>query len=160
MFLNFTGSHLVEEYHKWKKAKKEAGVNNPLAKIIKLLFVIATVCTIWLLPTTAFGIDGLTVVEQRIIGVFVFATLMWILEAIPAWSTSLIVVVLLLFSVSDSALKVLNTGYTPEQLGTVLKYQDILHCFADPSSCSSSVDSCWPSRLPSTASMPRLPRCS
>ena len=84
MFLNFTGSHLVEEYHKWKKAKKEAGVNNPLAKIIKLLFVIATVCTIWLLPTTAFGIEGLTIVEQRVIGVFVFATLMWVLEAIPA----------------------------------------------------------------------------
>ena len=48
------------------------------------------------------------------------------------WSTSLIVVALLLFSVSDSALKPLVTGYAPEELGTVLKYQDILHCFADP----------------------------
>ena len=132
MFTNFPGSHLVEDYQKWKKAKKEAGVNNPLAKTFKLLFVIAVTLTLWLLPTTAFGIEGLTVVEQRVIGVFVFATLMWVLEAIPAWSTSLIVVGLLLFMTSDSAFKVLNADYTAEQLGTVLKYQDILHCFADP----------------------------
>ncbi len=132
MFINFTGYHLVEEYHKWKKEKRDQGVNKPLAKIIKLAVVIAVTVTIWLLPTTAFGIEGLTVVEQRIIGVFAFATLMWVLEAIPAWSTSLIVVALLLFSVSDSALKPLVTGYNPEELGTVLKYQDILHCFADP----------------------------
>ena len=132
MFVNFTGYHLVEEYHKWKKQKRDQGVNNPLAKIIKLAVVIAVTVTIWLLPTSAFGIEGLTVVEQRIIGVFAFATLMWVLEAIPAWSTSLIVVALLLFSVSDSALKPLVTGYAPEELGTVLKYQDILHCFADP----------------------------
>ena len=132
MFTNFTGSHLVESYHKWKKAKKDAGVNNPLAKTFKLLFVIAVTMTLWLLPTTSFGIEGLTVVEQRVIGVFVFATLMWVLEAIPAWSTSLIVVGLLLFMTSDSAFKVLNEGYTPAELGTVLKYQDILHCFADP----------------------------
>ena len=132
MFTNFFGSHLIEEYHNWKKKKRDEGVNNPLAKTFKLLFVIAVVSTIWLLPTTAFGIDGLTVVEQRIIGVFVFATLMWVLEAIPAWSTSLIVVALLLFATSDSAFKFLNEGYAPEQLGTVLKYQDILHCFADP----------------------------
>ena len=132
MFTNFPGSHLVEDYHKWKKAKKDAGVNNPLAKVFKLVFVIAVTMTLWLLPTTAFGIEGLTVVEQRVIGVFVFATLMWVLEAIPAWSTSLIVVGLLLFMTSDSAFKALNTGYTPEQLGTILKYQDILHCFADP----------------------------
>ena len=87
---------MVEEYHKWKKQKRDQGVNNPLAKIIKLAVVIAVTVTIWLLPTSAFGIEGLTVVEQRIIGVFAFATLMWVLEAIPAWSTSLIVVALLL----------------------------------------------------------------
>ena len=190
MFTNFPGSHLVENYHKWKKAKKEAGVNNPLAKTFKLLFVIAVTLTIWLLPATAFGIDGLTLVEQRIIGIFVFATLMWILEAIPAWSTSLIVVALLLFMTSDSAfmpfkndpsksiavvetpavdsslvavadsslvamadsslVATVDTGLVatadpaiaeavavaatkaPAGLGTLLKYQDILHCFADP----------------------------
>ena len=205
MFTNFPGSHLIEDYHKWKKAKKEAGVNNPLAKTFKLLFVIAVTLTLWLLPTTAFGIEGLTLVEQRIIGIFVFATLMWVLEAIPAWSTSLIVVALLLFMTSDSAftpfkkdpskcvavveapaavdsslvavadsnlvalvdsplvaepgllvmadtslVAVADSGMVaaadsavvaaaaaaatqaPAELGTLLKYQDILHCFADP----------------------------
>ena len=79
MFTNFFGSHLIEEYHNWKKKKRDEGVNNPLAKTFKLLFVIAVTLTIWLLPTTAFGIEGLTIVEQRVIGVFVFATLMWVL---------------------------------------------------------------------------------
>ena len=126
MFNNFHGFHLVEELHKSNLERAAKRLNS---KFFKLLLAIAATLTIWLLPADSFGIANLTVVEQRIIGVFVFATLMWIMEAIPAWTTSLIAVVLLLFMVSNSALKPLVSEINPDQL---LQYEDILHCFADP----------------------------
>ena len=126
MFNNFHGFHLIEELHKRNLERAAKRLNS---KFFKLLFAIAATLTIWLLPADSFGIANLTVVEQRIIGIFVFATLMWIMEAIPAWTTSLIAVVLLLFMVSNSALKPLVSEINPDHL---LKYEDILHCFADP----------------------------
>ena len=128
MFNNFHGFHLIEELHKRNLDKAAKRLNG---KVVKLLLAIAVTFTIWFLPAESFGMANLTIVEQRIIGIFVFATLMWIMEAIPAWTTSLIAVVLLLFMVSTSALKPL-VDHAPEQLGTILKYEDILHCFADP----------------------------
>ena len=129
MFNNFHGFHLVEELHKRNLERAAKRLNS---KFFKLMLAIAATLTIWLLPADSFGIANLTVVEQRIIGIFVFATVMWIMEAIPAWTTSLIAVVMLLFMVSTSALKPFVEGYEAEQLGTILKYEDILHCFADP----------------------------
>ena len=124
MFNNFHGFHLVEELHKRNLERAAKRLNS---KFFKILLAIAATLTIWLLPADSFGIANLTVVEQRIIGVFVFATLMWIMEAIPAWTTSLIAVVLLLFMVSTSALKPFVEGYDAEHLGVILKYEDILH---------------------------------
>ena len=129
MFNNFHGFHLVEELHKRNLERAAKRLNS---KFFKILLAIAATLTIWLLPAESFGMANLTVVEQRIIGVFVFATLMWLMEAIPAWTTSLIVVVLLLFMVSTSALTPFVAGYEADQLGVILKYEDILHCFADP----------------------------
>ncbi|MBO5871704.1 MAG: anion permease, partial [Bacteroidaceae bacterium] len=129
MFHKFHGFHLIEELHKRNLERAAKRLNS---KVVKILLAIAATLTIWLLPAESFGMANLTVVEQRIIGIFVFATVMWIMEAIPAWTTSLIAVVLLLFMVSTSALKPFVEGYEAEQLGTILKYEDILHCFADP----------------------------
>ena len=56
----------------------------PLVLIITLL--------LWALPVDVFGIAGLTVVQQRMIAIFVFAALMWMFEIIPNWTTSLIVI--------------------------------------------------------------------
>ena len=60
-------------------------------RIVKLLFVAVLTTIMWFLPIDAFGIEGLTVLQQRIIALFVFAATMWILEAVPAWTTSLLI---------------------------------------------------------------------
>lgn len=51
------------------------------------LFAIAVIVTlvIWNLPIDSFGIDGLTVIQQRIIAVFALATILWVTEAISPW---------------------------------------------------------------------------
>lgn len=131
MYKIFQGFHLVEAYHELKKAKRLAK-NQTVARGIKLAVAIVVALVLWFLPSDAFGIEGLTVIEQRLISIFVFATLMWVLEAIPAWTTSVLIVVLLLLSVSDSSLWLFTQGFSPEELGQMVKYKSIMHCFADP----------------------------
>lgn len=80
MFKIFTGNHLVEAYHRRKKEKRNS---NTFSKVIKLLIAITMGIVLWALPTETFGIEGLTLIEQRVIALFCFATMMWVTEAIP-----------------------------------------------------------------------------
>ena len=82
MYKIFHGFHLVEAYQDLKKAKRLAK-SQTAARCIKLTVAIVTSLILWLLPIETFGIDGLTVIEQRLISIFIFATLMWVFEAIP-----------------------------------------------------------------------------
>ena len=97
-----------------------------------LLFVITMLITlvIWWLPTTCFGIDGLNVVQQRVIAIFVMAVLLWITEAIPAWATSIFIIFMLLYFVSDSSFNFMQGS--EKEMGQLLDYQGVMACFADP----------------------------
>ena len=131
MYKIFHGFHLVEAYQDLKKAKRLAK-NQTVARCIKLTIAITLSLILWFLPIDTFGIEGLTVIEQRLISIFIFATLMWVFEAVPAWTTSVLIVVLLLLTVSDSSLWFLTQNTPAEELGQTVKYKSILHCFADP----------------------------
>lgn len=91
---------------------------------------IVLILTIFLLvvPTSFFGIDALTVTQQRVIALFAFAALMWIFEIIPNWTTSLLVIVLSLLLVSNKGLGFLCT---PE-VGKLVDYKQLMAAFADP----------------------------
>lgn len=131
MFTNFHGFHLVEEYHKWKKDQRSS--RNPIGlKTIKLLVAIALPLFFWIAPSSVYGLDGLNPVEHRVLAVFVFAALMWLFDAVPAWTTSLVVVVLLLFCTSNSALWFFQTDPSGQKFGNLVNNTDLLHCFADP----------------------------
>ena len=97
-----------------------------------LLFLITAFCTlvVWNLPIDSFGIEGLTVVQQRVIAIFVMAVMLWLTEAIPAWATSVVIIFVLLFFVSDSAFAVMQGS--EGQYGALLDYQGVMACFADP----------------------------
>ena len=131
MYKIFKGFHLVEAYQELKKARRSAD-SKTLSRLIKLVIALAAFFTLWLMPINAFGVDGLTVIEQRLISIFVFATLMWVFEVIPAWTTSVLVVVMLLLTVSNSSLWLFTQGIPPEELGKAVQYKSIMHCFADP----------------------------
>ena len=99
---------------------------------MKITTAIIVSLALWLMPPEMLGIPDLTLIEQRLVSIFVFATLMWILEAVPAWTTSLVVVVLLLLCTSDSSLWLFRESDSTQALGTFVKYKSIMHCFADP----------------------------
>lgn len=96
-------------------------------KLIRFAISIIVFLVAWLLPTTAFGVDGLTVVEQRIIAIFVLAAVMWILEPIPIWGTSVVVMVLMLLTTSNSMFSFLDG-----EVGAKLNNKSIMAAFADP----------------------------
>ena len=63
-------------------------------QMIMLPVIVLVTAFLWLVPTSFYGIDGLTIVEQRTIALFAFAALMWMFEVIPTWTTSVILGVL------------------------------------------------------------------
>lgn len=97
-------------------------------RVLKLLFVAILTTIIWFLPIEAFGIEGLTVLQQRIIAIFVFAATMWILEAVPAWTTSLLIIVIMLLTVSNSGINILIEDIPKTEL---ISYKAIMATFAD-----------------------------
>ncbi|MBQ8520524.1 MAG: SLC13/DASS family transporter [Bacteroides sp.] len=131
MFKLFHGFQMVETYQKRKKEKR-LSQDNTVSRTIRLIIPIVISLTLWMMPTESLGIEGLTLIQQRVMAVFVFATLMWVLEAVPAWTTSVAVVTILLLSVSDSSLWLFREGIPAEALGKSVKYASLMHCFADP----------------------------
>ena len=99
-------------------------------KLVWFLITALVTLIIWNLPSACFGIAGLTVVQQRVIAIFVMAVMLWITEAIPAWATSIAIIFILLFCVSNSSFNFLqgNEG----QYGQLLDSVGIMACFADP----------------------------
>lgn len=97
-------------------------------RIFKILFVLILTAFVWFLPETAFGIEGLTTLQQRVIAIFIFAATMWILEAVPAWTTSLLIIVALLLTVSNSGIAFLTNDIPPTEL---ISYKTIMATFAD-----------------------------
>lgn len=131
MFTIFHGFHLVEEYHQWKKQHRSN--KNPIGiKSLKLFLAIVIPLFFWIAPSAVYGLPGLTPVEHRVLAIFIFSALMWLFDAVPAWTTSLVVVVLLLFCASNSALWFFQVGVDGQKMTNLVNNTDILHCFADP----------------------------
>ena len=102
-----------------------------------LSFLIVCVFTFFLalVPTSFYGINpetGLpifTLTQQRVIAIFVFTAMMWILEVIPTWTTSVVAIVSILLTTSNKGLGFL---IAKDNVGALTNYKDIMAAFADP----------------------------
>ena len=103
-----------------KKFNLKYGVFLPLVLLITIF--------LWAVPVSFYGIEALTVVQQRVIALFVFAALMWIFEIIPNWTTSLLVIVLSLLTVSDKGIGF----FCKPEFGELVNYKSLMASFADP----------------------------
>ena len=128
MFKNFNGFHLVDAYHKIR-LENSLHPARMFKKMVESIVVVILTLLLWNLPSDCFGIEGLTVVQQRIIAIFAFATLMWVMEIVPAWATSVAIIVLMLLFTSDSGVIWMCQ---PEKVGPLLSYKGIMATFADP----------------------------
>ena len=128
MFKSFNGYNLIEAYHRMRHAQKYQP-GRVMKKVIEAIIVLIVTLVLWNLPSSAFGMDGLTLVQQRIIAIFAFATLMWIMEVVPSWATSVAIIGLMLLFCSDSGIKPMCN---PDDVGQLLSYKGVMACFADP----------------------------
>ena len=94
-------------------------------KHVLLPLTVLAVILLWFAPASCFGIDGLTVVQQRTIAIFAYAALMWMFEIIPAWATSVSTIVFLLLTIS-------NKGFVTPEMGELVNFKEIMAAFADP----------------------------
>lgn len=129
MFKIFKGFHLVEALQQNKQVRR---IERLPKHFVALAFTLAVTLTLWNLPIEMFGIPELTIVQQRTIALFAFATLMWLLEVIPSWCTSVAIIAICVFTLSTDAFFTFTRGFEPEKLGTLLSSKAVLASFADP----------------------------
>ena len=111
-------------------------------KIFKRALSALVFLVLWLLPTSVMGLPDISVVEHRVIAIFGLALILWITEAIPSWTTSMLIVVLLLLTCSNSSLSCfINESFfvsgdtAPvriENIGNLVSYKSIMAAFANP----------------------------
>ena len=106
-----------------------------LQRCLKFLVVCVVTFAIALVPTSFFGVDPVTaeplftLTQQRVIAIFVFTALMWILEVIPTWTTSVVAIVSILLTTSNKGIGFL---IAKENVGALTNYKDVMAAFADP----------------------------
>jgi len=106
------------------------------SKIISILISFAIFLIVWFAPSEVFGIRNLSLVEHRVIAVFCFAAIMWITEGVPIWTTSVLTIVILILTISDSSLWFMRGTFfaldSGENFGNLIKYKALMATFADP----------------------------
>lgn len=131
MFKIFRGFHLLEQHHESRNIKRLSRKYH-LKTLITAAVSVTGFLLAWFAPPRMLGLGDISVIEQRTAAIFVFAVLMWVMEVVPAWCTSVSIITLLLLTVSDSRLWFLNNGDAVQHLGTAMKHKVILSTFADP----------------------------
>ena len=128
MFHIHLGYNLVETYHEVRHNRKYHP-SNTLKRPLKIAIVALVTLLLWNMPAEWYGIQNLTVIQQRIIAIFAFATLMWILEIVSSWATSVAIIVLMLIFCTDSGIAPM---VVEDQVGQLLSYKGVMATFADP----------------------------
>jgi sodium-dependent dicarboxylate transporter 2/3/5 len=131
MFKLFQGFHLLEELQQ-SKTLRRLSKKYRLKTVITLGIACAAFFGVWFAPPEKLQLGDISVIEQRVVAIFVFAVLMWVMEVIPAWCTSVLIITLLLLSVSDNSLWFLSGNATAREMGRIMSYKTILATFADP----------------------------
>lgn len=95
---------------------------------VLLPIVLLITIFLWCVPLSFYGIDALTITQQRVIALFVFAALMWITEIIPNWTTSVLLIVVALLTVSNKGIGF----FCDPKYGQLVNYKSLMASFADP----------------------------
>ncbi|WP_240206693.1 SLC13 family permease [Vibrio sp. CyArs1] len=103
-----------------------------MQKYLKYIIPISIPLIVLLLPLSAFPFDGLTIIQQRVIAIFLLAALCWVFEPIPIYATSVVIIVLELLLVSNKGLYLFRLNEGQPHFGELLSYNEIMATFASP----------------------------
>ncbi|MGF1874386.1 SLC13 family permease [Photobacterium frigidiphilum] len=99
---------------------------------VKLLVAFGIPLGILMIPIDAIPIEGLTLIQHRLLAIFALAALLWVLEPVPVFATSILIIALELIMISDKGLHLFRTPPTGHEMGEVMLYTDIFGAFSSP----------------------------
>lgn len=95
-------------------------------KLKLLISVLIPLVVLWI------PMPELTTIEHRFVALFFLAALFWVLEPIPIFATSVMIIVLELLMVSDKGLIFFRSDSQAAGFGKLIGYQSIMAAFASP----------------------------
>ncbi|GAB3535416.1 SLC13 family permease [Photobacterium alginatilyticum] len=103
-----------------------------IAQLVKLLIAFGIPLGILMLPIDVIPIDGLTLIQHRLLAIFALAALLWVLEPVPVFATSILIIALELIMISDKGLHLFRSSVEGHEMGEMMKYTDIFSAFSSP----------------------------
>jgi sodium-dependent dicarboxylate transporter 2/3/5 len=100
--------------------------------LIKLIICFAIPSFVLMLPIDSIPIDDLTLIQHRLLAIFLLAALLWVLEPVPVFATSILIIALELVMISNKGLHLFRTPPEGHELGELMKYTDIFSAFSSP----------------------------
>ncbi len=100
--------------------------------VLKLLVCLLIPLGVLMMPTDAIPIDDLTLIQHRLLAIFLLAALLWVLEPVPVFATSILIIALELIMLSDKGLHLFRAPPVGHDLGDLIAYTDIFSAFSSP----------------------------
>jgi len=100
--------------------------------LVKLLICFAIPLGVLFMPIDSIPIDDITLIQHRLLAIFLLAALLWVLEPVPVFATSILIIALELVMISDKGLHLFRNPPAGHDLGELIKYTDIFGAFSSP----------------------------
>ncbi len=100
--------------------------------LVKLLVCFLIPLGVLMMPIDAIPIDDLTLIQHRLLAIFLLAALLWVLEPVPVFATSILIIALELIMISDKGLHLFRNPSAGHDLGELIAYTDIFSAFSSP----------------------------
>ncbi|WP_255555029.1 DASS family sodium-coupled anion symporter [Moritella sp. 24] len=117
--------------------RRGKGSNVLMAKLVKLLIAFGIPLFLLSMPTAQLPFDDLSIIQHRLLAIFILAALLWILEPVPVFATSILIITLELVMLSDQGLysfRFFNKGTVESatNIEGLMHYNDIFAAFSSP----------------------------
>ncbi|WP_074372919.1 SLC13 family permease [Vibrio spartinae] len=103
-----------------------------LNQLTKLLFCFLPPLILLWIPMDAIPIPEMTLIQHRLLAIFLLAALLWILEPVPVFATSILIITLELIMISNKGLHWFRKPPEGHTFGELIPYTDIFSAFSSP----------------------------
>jgi len=103
-----------------------------IQQIIKILLCFAPPLLLLFIPLDSIPIPDLTLIQHRLLAIFLLAALLWILEPVPVFATSILIIALELIMISNKGLHWFRHPSEGHKFGHLINYTDIFSAFSSP----------------------------
>ena len=117
--------------------RRSIETNLLMERLVKLFIAFGIPLFLLSVPTSQLPFDDLTIIQHRLLAIFILAALLWILEPVPVFATSILIITLELMMLSDQGLysfRFLQNGSTDTatNIEGLMHYNDIFAAFSSP----------------------------